>query len=307
MGIVGSGAIGPVHAASVRRVGATVVSVASGTIEEARHAATEWGAQRFDESAASLITADDIDVVHICTPNDLHVPLARKALEAGKHVICEKPLAPTVPDARELADLARETGLVTAIPFSYRYHPMAWEAHARVSRGSIGRVRVIHGSYLQDWLMSEQVTNWRVSSSSGGASRAFADIGSHWCDLLEWVTGHRIAQVCSAMGTLVERTGADGGPLGLVDTEDAASLVFRTSDGAIGSLMVSQISPGRKNRLWFEVDGEHSSVVFDQEQPESLWLGDLEGARVLVRGRAGLSAEAERLVRVPAGASPRFP
>jgi len=195
----------------------------------------------------------------------------------------------------------------------YRYHATVREARERVRSGRTGSVRLVHGSYLQDWLLRAEDDNWRVEADLGGASRAFADIGSHWCDLAEFVTGHRIARLCARMLTAVGdrvRAGhreafagadADAGDTRSVSTEDAAVMQFETDGGAVGSAVISQISAGRKNRLWLEVDGAEESVVFDQEEPESLWCGRREAATILKRDPAFLSAPAARLAWLPAG------
>ena len=295
--IAGTGMIGAVHADAARRAGARVVGVSASTAERAKAAAARLGAERSFDTSEDLCTADEVDVVHICTPNDLHSPLVRLALSAGKHVVCEKPLSTDAADADSLTELAEAAGLVNAVPFVYRYHAMAAEARHRVRSGEIGPVRLLHGHYLQDWLLRADDDNWRVDSTAGGASRAFADIGSHWCDLVEWVTGHRISELTAVADTvLAQRTG--DGP---VATEDVVHVLLRTDRGASGSLVVSQVSPGRKNRLWFEIDGAEHSVVFDQENPETLTWGGREHTETVIRDPAALSPAAARLSPVPAG------
>jgi predicted dehydrogenase len=171
-----------------------------------------------------------------------------------------------------------------------------------VQAGSAGSIHLIHGSYLQDWLSNPEDTNWRVDAGKGGASRAFADIGSHWCDLVEWVSGHRISEVSALTKTAyADRPGAAGTAPGAVSTEDIASVAFRTDQGAVGSVVISQVSPGRKNRLWFEISTANLSVGFDQEQPETLWVGGREGNQVLTRDPNTLSPEAPNCPRFPPG------
>jgi predicted dehydrogenase len=295
--IAGTGMIGAVHADAARRAGARVVGVSASTAERAKAAAARLGAERSFDSSEELVAAGDVDVVHVCTPNDLHGPLVRLALAAGKHIVCEKPLSVDGPDAGALAELAESSGLINAVPFVYRYHAMAAEARHRVRGGAIGPVRLLHGHYLQDWLMRQSDDNWRVDAVAGGASRAFADIGSHWCDLVEWVTGHRISELSAVTQTVHP----DRARTGAVATEDVVHVVFRTDLGATGSLVVSQVSPGRKNRLWFEVDGAEHSVSFDQENPETLLLGGREHTETVIRDPGTLSPEAARLSPVPAG------
>ncbi len=324
--IAGAGMVARLHLDAARRAGARVVGVCASTPERGKAAALRFGLDRSFDSAEELATSEDVDVVHICTPNASHARLAELALRAGKHVVCEKPLATTSEDADALVALAQDGGLVTAVPFVYRYHPMAAEARGRVRNGSLGEIRLIHGHYLQDWLSEPEDNNWRVDPLLGGASRAFADIGSHWCDLVEWVTGHRISELVAEKQTVLPaRAGAgretftaaadpDGGSGSAepgpdraecarttVVTEDAVQLVFRTDRGAAGTLTVSQVSPGRKNRLWFEVDGAAASVAFDQENPESLFVGARTGNAVLPREAGLLTPQAARLSVLPPG------
>jgi predicted dehydrogenase len=312
VGIAGTGFIGAVHARSARLAGARLVGVAASTPERSAEAAQRLGAERPFESAEALAEAADVDVVHVCTPNHLHLPITEAALAAGKRVICEKPLAVDVAGARRMTDLAGGNGCRGTVPFVYRYYPTVREARERVRSGQTGAVRLAHGTYLQDWLLRAQDDNWRVDAGVGGASRAFADIGSHWCDLVEFITGHRITRLCARTLTAVpERVqaghraafaGGDGdGEVRRVTTEDAATILFETDRGAVGSAVISQISAGRKNRLWVEIDGADEAVAFSQEEPESLWCGRREHATILKRDPALLSEPAARLAWLPAG------
>jgi predicted dehydrogenase len=310
--IAGTGFIGAVHARSARLAGARLVGVAASSPESAQAAAAELGADRAFESAEELVRDPDVDVVHICTPNHLHLPLAEAALAAGKHVICEKPLALDAGGARRLVDVAADSGLLAGVPFVYRYYPTVREARERVGSGQAGALRLLHGTYLQDWLLRPDDDNWRVDERLGGASRAFADIGSHWCDLAEFVSGHRITRVSARMLTAVpERVGAAGrkafspdrgeGEARPVTTEDAVVVQFETDAGAIGAVVISQISAGRKNRLWIELDGAEETLAFDQEQPEELWCGRREAVTIVRRDPLTLSPPAARFAFLPAG------
>ena len=310
--IAGTGFIGAVHARSARLAGARIVGVSASSPSRSEEAARALGAERAFESSEELVESADVDVVHICTPNHLHLPLAEAALAAGKHVVCEKPLATDVDGARRLVDAAASAGTAAAVPFVYRYYPTVREARDRVRSGATGPVRLVQGTYLQDWLSDAEDDNWRVDSALGGASRAFADIGSHWCDLAEFVTGHRIARLSArTLTAMPERVHAEhtaafargngGGERRAVDTEDAAVMQFETDGGAVGSTVISQISPGRKNRLWLEVDGAREAVTFSQEEPETLWSGTREGVTLVPRDIAGMSTDAARLSFLPAG------
>ena len=312
VGIAGAGFIGAVHARSARLAGARIVGVSASSPSRSEEAARALGAERAFATSEELVESPDVDVVHICTPNHLHLPLAEAALAAGKHVVCEKPLATDLAGARTLVDAAAAAGTAAAVPFVYRYYATVREARERVRSGATGPVRLVHGTYLQDWLTDAEDDNWRVDSALGGASRAFADIGSHWCDLAEFVTGQRIARLSARTLTAVpERVHAEhaaafargngAGEKRAVDTEDAAVVQFETDGGAVGSTVISQISPGRKNRLWIEVDGAKEAVAFSQEEPETLWSGRRSGATLIPRDIAGMSADASRLSFLPAG------
>ncbi len=312
-GIAGAGFIGAVHARSARLAGAALAGVASSSPERSREAAASLGAERAYASAQELATAEDIDVLHICTPNHLHAELATLALEHGKHVICEKPLAVDSAQAERLIDAAAAAGRVATVPFVYRFNPVVREARARVAAGDLGPVHLIHGGYLQDWLASAEDDNWRVDAALGGPSRAFADIGSHWCDLVEFITGDRIRAICAQTSTVFaeraihagahafEAAGGNGGTRRKVTTEDAVTALFRTAQGVNGTLIVSQVSPGRKNHLHVEIACAEASVRFEEERPETLWLGRREGTETVWRDPTTLGADASRLAIVPAG------
>lgn len=310
--IVGAGMIGTVHRRAALLAGADVRGVAASTAERARETAQAWNVPRAYRDIEDVIADPQVQLVHICTPNHLHRTMAQAALDAGKHVICEKPLATKLDDAQALAALAASTGLVATVPFVYRYHPVVREARARIAQGDLGPLHLIHGSYLQDWLLDPASNNWRVDPTLGGTSRVFADIGSHWCDLVEWVSGERFAEVNAAFATVIaERsavtgqsfsTPAAGGATQAVASEDVAAAMFRTGAGTLASLTVSQVSAGRRNRLWFEIDGANASVAFNQEDAERLWIGlPDQREEIFVRGPGAGSAEQRRLSVLPAG------
>ncbi len=258
-------------------------------------AAEDLGIAAVASDPAALI-ASDVDVVHVCTHNSTHAAFAGSALAAGKHVICEKPLAISVGDAEVLAATARTSGLIAAVPFVYRYHPMVREARARIAKGELGALLTLDCSYLQDWLLDSGDVDWRVNPALGGSSRAFADIGSHLCDLIEFVTGERIVRLGARTRTVhTERAGS------AVTTEDIAAVLFELSGGALGTMLVSQTAPGRKNALVLEVHGTAESVRFVQERPDELWVGRRTGSYVLLRDPETASPDAARLSLVPAG------
>lgn len=306
--IAGGGLIADSHARAARDSGATVVGVLSSSPATSAAAAERLGAANGYPDLDALL-GDGIDVLHVCTPNDSHAAYSQAALDAGIHVVCEKPLGVNAEEAEGLVAAADDAGLVATVPFVYRFHALVREMRARRQRGDFGRTVLVHGSYLQDWLSSPNATNWRVDARTSGPSRAFADIGSHWCDLAEFVSGERIAEVSATMSTVYDsRPMPPGSRFGdaaaerlPVSTEDIALVVFRTESGLVGNTVISQVSAGRKNRLWLEVDGETGSAVFDQENPEWLWLGQDSGSLVLARGEAGATEDQARLNRLPAG------
>lgn len=313
VGVIGAGFAGRTHIRSARLAGAEVIGIADVSAERAGAAAQSLGVLRAYESPTDLIENSDADLIHVCTPNAFHFRYAEAALLAGKHVICEKPLATSVAEATRLLELSRSRGLVATVPYVYRYHPMVREARERVRQGELGRLYLIQGSYLQDWLLESTDTNWRVRSSVNGPSRAFADIGTHWCDLIEWITGQTFTEVQAVFATtLPERLNHDhqetfGNGSGCsskkeaVDTEDLACLLLRTNSGVVGSLTVSQVSAGHKNRLWFELDGSRESLRFNQENSEYLEIGTRENTQIVRRDPSQGSPEQRRLATLPAG------
>lgn len=298
--IIGAGFIGSVHAKAARTAGAIVAGIADHDLELARSLQERVEAERVTESAEDLINSRDVDIVHVCTPNAFHVPLVEEALRAGKHVICEKPLAMSVAEAKKLEILATAADVVAAVPFVYRYYPMVREIRERVRSGEAGKLSMLHGSYLQDWLSSDSDSNWRVDSTLGGVSRAFGDIGVHWVDLVEFTSGQRIVRLCAQLLTVFPIRQGPNGPVE-VHTEDAATINFETDGGAIGSLVLSQVSPGRKNKLWLSLDGTDACFVFDHEEPDILWIGGRSTSQLLARSPDGLRPGAARYVTLPAG------
>ena len=282
-GIIGAGFIGAVHARAVRAAGGEVTRVAASTPDRSDEAAARLGARAGAPGGEALIDADDVDVVHVCTPNTLHVPLARRALAAGKPVVCEKPLATTLDDARALAGEAG--GRVATVPFVYRFYPTVREIRARVAAGEAGPLTLLHGAYLQDWQAGGAPAGWRGDAAEGGAHRAFGDVGVHWCDLVEFTTGQRITRLLA--------TTAGGGTATMVQ--------FATDAGASGSVVVSQASLGRRNALRISLDGERAAFRFDQEDPETLRIGLPDGDLAVHRGTPTYSPAALRYSVLPPG------
>jgi predicted dehydrogenase len=324
--IAGAGFMGRVHARAALVNGARLVGISSSNPDRAARAAAGLGAPRGYVSSEELVTDPEVDVVHVCTPNHLHAPLVLAALDAGKHVICEKPLATNVTSALELFRRAESAGVVAAVPYVYRYYAMVREARIRIRVGQLGRLALVHGSYLQDWLLDSSETNWRVDPVLGGPSRSFADIGSHWCDLVEFVTGDRIERVNAQFDTVRSRrpdpvgsgdtfssaaagTGGGGPAHGSVaggdgvwvSTEDTAVVQFRTTAGALGSVVVSQVAAGHKNHLSLELFGTEGSASFDDRHPDLIRISRDGATTELERDPQRLSSDAAQYSRMPAG------
>ncbi|GAA3911970.1 Gfo/Idh/MocA family protein [Microbacterium invictum] len=295
-GVLGGGFMARVHTAAARAAGAQLAGIATSTPAGSATAARDLGYERAEQDAQALLAASDLDVVHVCTPNATHASLALTAIEAGHHVVCEKPLATRVDDARDLVEAAARRGVVGAVPFVYRYHPMVREARARIARGDLGALLTIDCAYLQDWMLLPGDDDWRTRAASGGDSRAFADIGSHLFDLIEFVAGDPVARLLARTRRVFDRRGAHE-----VTNEDVAAVLFETESGALGTALVSQMAAGRKNALVVEFHGANESVRFEQERPEELWIGARDSSRVLLRDPATASPDSARLQRMPAG------
>ncbi|HNT34686.1 MAG TPA: Gfo/Idh/MocA family oxidoreductase [bacterium] len=320
--VIGTGFIGPAHIEGIRRLGyVDVVALAEENDQVARQKADALCIPQAFGNYRDLLADKSIQAVHICTPNFLHYEMVKAALEAGKHVVSEKPLAMNSKESGELVAMAREKGLQNAVNFNYRFYPLVQEARQKIAAGEPGKVRLVHGSYLQDWLLFDTDWNWRLEPGVGGDSRAVADIGSHWCDLLTYITGQKIVEVYAKLDTIVPSrkkpkgrvetfTGSGTGDFEQVaiKTEDTASVMFKMFNGAVGNFMVSQVSPGRKNRLYFEIDCERMSFVWDQENPDSMWIGYRDKAnQVLMRDGSLLSPQAAAFAHYPGGHPEGYP
>ena len=322
VGVVGTGFIGPVHVEALRRIGAEVVGLVGSTPESSRRKAAELGVPAFD-SLDDLLALPGLTSVHVTTPNHLHAPMVRQILAAGKHVVCEKPLATTAAEGQELLALAEAAGVVHAVNFNIRFYPLCQQARAMVRAGELGRLYQIHGSYLQDWLLKETDWNWRLEPGLGGEMRAVADIGSHWLDLLGFIAGQPVVRVLADFATFlpVRRkptrsvetfSGKELRPEEYepkpIRTEDYASILLHFGDGARGVLTVSQVSAGRKNRLAFEIDGAEAALAWDSERPEELWIGRRDKPNeILLRDPALLHPEARAATSYPGGHAEGFP
>jgi predicted dehydrogenase len=314
--VIGTGFVGPFHVDAVRRGGYADVAVLAGS-DDARTSerAAALGVPSWTTDLDDLMADDEIDVVHVCTPNRTHVQIATAALEAGKHVVVEKPVATDGGSARALAELARERGRHAGVALTYRGYAMVRRARELVASGEIGSVRLVHGGYVQDWLADPEDYNWRLEPEVGGASRAVADIGTHWFDLAEFITGQRVTEVFADLATFIKHRQRPvggrsvafqraGGAAETVEvrSEDAATVLLRFTGGALGSCVVSQVSPGHKNTCQIEVAGSRRSVGWEQERGEELWLRARDASQLLVRGpEDGAPAGTPGVPALPAG------
>ncbi len=316
MGLVGPGFVGAHHVDAVRRLGfVDVVAVAASTEASAREKADALGIPKAYGSYEALVADPDVDVVHNTTPNHLHVPVVMAALAARKHIVSDKPLATSSDAAMRLWKAATEAGVVHAVTFNYRGNPLVQQARVMIGRGDIGPVHFIHGAYLQDWLLESTDFSWRLEPEKGGPSSAVGDIGSHWCDLVEHVAGQRIEAVLADLTTVVKTrmkpstslqafastSDARREPVA-IESEDLATILLRFDGGAKGSVSVGQVCAGHKNDCWFEVSGGRSSLRWQQERQNELWIGRRDAANaVLMKDPALLDPAARRYAHLPGG------
>jgi predicted dehydrogenase len=317
MGLVGAGFVGPHHIDAVRRLGfVDIVALAGSSETSAREKARALGVPKSYGRYEALLDDADVQVVHNTTPNHLHYPVVSAAIAKGKHIVCDKPLATTAADARDLLDQANRAGVVHAVTFNYRGNPLVQEARRQVLQGEIGAPRFLTGQYLQDWLLNDTDFSWRLEPEKGGASSAVADIGSHWCDLAEHVSGVRISEVLGALTTVVRRrrkakASRDAFAAGSADeetesigitVEDLASVLLRFENGATGSFSVGQVCAGHKNDLVLEICGTTGSIRWHQERQNELWIGRRDRANaVQLKDPSLVGGGASRYARLPGG------
>jgi predicted dehydrogenase len=323
--VIGTGFIGPAHVEALRRINdVEVVAIASNDPARAEQVARHYSIPTVCDDWRECLRNKDIDVIHNCTPNNLHFEINKATIEAGKHIVSEKPLTLTTSESNDLVALARQGGVINAINFNYRFYPLIQHARAMVADGDIGDIYLAHGHYLQDWLYYDTDYNWRLESSLSGASRAVADIGSHWCDLVQFITGLEIRSVFADLVTVhatrkkprevvetfkgKESAAAAEFDEIPIDTEDAGTVILRFSNGAHGVFTVSQVSAGRKNREWFEIDGSKTAISWNQEEPNSLWIGYRERPNEqVIKDPSLLKESARKYAHYPGGHPEGYP
>jgi len=313
--VIGTGFIGTVHVEALRRIGVQVRGVLGSTPERGAARAAALGVAHAYDSLDDLLADDTVDVVHVTSPNHLHLPQAKAILTAGKHVVCEKPLAMTAGESAELVRLAADSRVVNATNFNIRYYPLNQHAHELVTGGDLGDVRLVTGRYFQDWLLLESDWNWRLQPDQGGALRAVGDIGSHWLDLMTFVTGQHVSAVMAELSTFIGTRHEPTGPVETfstdrsaetierpISTEDTATILLRFEGGARGAVSISQISPGRKNSLVYEIDGSDGAWSWDSEQPDQAWRGHRDRPNeILIRNPALMGAAGQAAAALPGG------
>lgn len=316
--VIGTGFVGKVHVENIRRqTDAELVAIADQSQEIASAFGAQLGIERAVGDYTELLADPSIDVIHICTPNVTHFPIAKAAIEAGKHVICEKPLAMSADQAAGLVQLAHDKGVVHATSYNLRFYPNVAQMRRMVATGEVGEVLAVQGTYSQDWLFYDTDYNWRLEPEVGGNSRAMADIGSHWCDMVEHVTAKRIEAVCAELvtfhpvrkkpkkpietysGKLLTPEDYEDRP---ITTEDFGAVLLRFADRTRGSFTINQVAAGRKNRLLMEVYGTKCGLAWDGEKPNELWIGHRDGNnQILLKDPSLLDAEARTFADLPGG------
>jgi predicted dehydrogenase len=315
-GVVGVGFIGAAHVEALRRIGVSVKGVVGSSPERGRARAASAGLPPAYQSLEEMLADPAIDVVHIASPNHVHAEQAKAVLVAGKHVVCEKPLAVSSSDTADLAAQAKKSNLVNAVCFNLRFYPVCHQMRAMVAAGAIGAPRFLTGSYLQDWLLLPTDWNWRLVPEQAGQLRAVADIGSHWLDLSRFISGKRVTEVMAELHTFVPERHHPPGPVETfavvqatsnlvtetMSSDDAASIMLRYGEGVRGLVAVSQVAAGRKNSISLEVDGSEAALHWLSEDPDRLWIGHRgRPNEILQRDPALMDESARRITGYPGG------
>jgi predicted dehydrogenase len=321
--LTGTGFIGPVHVEALRRLNRPVVGVLGSSPERSRESAQALGIPRGYGTLDELLADPAVAAVHITSPNRLHYQQCRQALAAGKHVICEKPLAMNSKESADLLALADRAQTVAAVCYNVRFYPLCLEMKERIAAGDLGDIHHVTGAYVQDWLLYEADFNWRVLAEEGGQLRAVADIGTHWLDLIQTITGLPVEEVCADLKTLLPTRQRPKGSVETfqsklltprateaiaITTEDYGSVLLHFQGGARGCCTVSQVNAGRKNCLRFEIAGSKAALAWDSERPNELWIGHRDRPNeLLVRDPALLHESVRPFASYPGGHNEGFP
>jgi len=318
--VVGAGFVGRAHVEALRRLPVTITGVLGSSPERGKEVCQSLGLPRAYQSLAELASDTAVQVVHVCTPNHLHFEQVSTLLRAGKHVMCEKPLAMDTKQSAALCELARSEGRTNGVAYNLRYYPLCQEARALIASGTIGEPRLVRGGFLQDWLFYPNDWNWRLDPQLGGELRAVSDIGTHWLDLTQWLTGRGVTELCADLATIIptrirprgrtetfQNVAFDGDRVAIT-TDDYASVLLRFEGGLHGAMTVSQVSAGRKAMLEFEINGAEGSLAFNSESPNELWLGRRDEAnRILLKDPALMSPASRGYSNYPGGHTEGYP
>ena len=319
--VIGAGFVGKAHIEALRRLPVRVRGTLVSSGERSDAAAKALGLERPYKSVDEIAADPEVTAVHICTPNYVHFEQSAKLLRAGKHVLCEKPLAMDSRESAALVALAKETNRVGGVAHNLRYYPLCIQAKALIEAGAIGKVNLVHGGFLQDWLTYPTDWNWRLESKLGGELRAVSDIGTHWLDLVQWITGRKVEELCADLATVVpvrqkprghvesfssaKNVATDEMP---IVTDDYASVLVHLEHGVKGVFTVSQVSSGRKCKLHFEINGSEGSLAWNAEDPNTLWIGRRnEPNGELIKDPSLLSPAARPYAAYPGGHAEGYP
>jgi predicted dehydrogenase len=319
--IIGLGFVGRAHLEALRRRGIPIQGILGSSHERTKEACQALSLDRAYASLDELAKDQSVDVVHICTPNHVHLEQTRAVMEAGKHVMCEKPLAMDTRESAAMIELARRHDRVGGVAHNLRYYPLCQQARAMIQGGLIGEPRLVHGGFLQDWLLYPSDWNWRLESKLGGEMRVVSDIGTHWLDLTTWITGRKVSELCADLATVVpirqrprgrvetfQKRGAGAFDEIKITNDDYASVLLHFEGSLRGVMTVSQVSAGRKCQLWFEVDGAEGSLAWNAESPNVLWIGRRsEANQSMIKDPALMSPEARGYAAYPGGHAEGYP
>ena len=322
--VAGAGFIGPVHVEALKRVGVTVTGILGVDEAESKSAAEALGLAKAYLSLDELLADSSVQAVHLAVPNKLHYEMAKEALAAKKHVLCEKPLAMDSKESAELVEMAKGAGVAAGVNYNVRYYPLCLEARDMVARGDVGEIYSVCGSYVQDWLFYDTDYNWRVLADEGGELRAVADVGTHWLDLIHSITGLEVEAVCADLKVVhpvrkrplgevqTYKAKEDDAPIATepidITTEDYGCIMLKFRNGGRGVLWVSQVTAGRKNCCRYELAGSKCALEWKSEQPNELWIGYRDKANEqLIRDPSLVSDLARGSITFPGGHNEGFP
>jgi len=303
--VAGTGFIGPVHVEALKRLGVNIIGIMGSSKEKSELARKTLGLKKAYANFDTILQDDAVHAIHLAVPNILHYKMSKQALLAGKHVLCEKPLAMTSTESEELVAIAKKSGLQAGVCYNIRFYSLNIEARNKVQNGELGKVFSIIGNYTQDWLLYKTDYNWRILADQGGLLRAVADIGTHWMDLVTSITGLEIDSVFADLQTFHPIRKRPKGEVETfskkinkietenisVDTEDCGCILIRFKSGAKGSLWVSQVSAGRKNQVRYEISGSKSALAWNSEVPNELWVGHRDKANEILGKNPALASD----------------